>query len=78
MAWYLSREYGKTVKVNYNDLSLAAVRETHPSIIERMRSGELILPSVFVDDRLVSLGSVDYFIITKAIRQARENGNGKS
>ncbi|MGI5836012.1 MAG: hypothetical protein ACOX87_05890 [Chloroflexota bacterium] len=77
VAWYLSREYGDSVEVNYNDLSQAAVREKNPDIMEKMRSGELVLPSVFVDNKLVSLGSVDYFTITKAIRQSRENVAGE-
>ena len=47
-------------------------------MVNRIRSGELILPSVFVDDKLVSLGSVDYFTITKAIRRARDKEDDKS
>ena len=53
------------------------MREKNPDIMEKMRSGELVLPSVFVDNKLVSLGSVDYFTITKAIRQSRENVAGE-
>ena len=62
------------MQVNYNDLSQAAVRERYPRIVEQVRKGELALPTVFVDDEMVSAGFVDYFTIAKAIEDARENG----
>lgn len=40
-------------------------------MVEELRKGELILPAVFVDDKVVSLGYVDYFSVAKAIERSR-------
>lgn len=57
--------------MNYNDLSRAQVRQRFPQVVERLQKGELILPAVFVDDEMVSLGYVDYFSVAKAIERSR-------
>lgn len=54
------------------------MREKYPDIVRRMREGDLVLPAVFVDGKMVSLGSVDYFTISGAIRQTRDNGTGET
>ncbi|MHB0867948.1 MAG: DUF1462 family protein [Chloroflexota bacterium] len=71
VAWYLSREYGNSVQVNYQDLSRAPVRQQFPQMVEELRKGDLVLPAVFVDDEMVSLGYVDYFSVAKAIERSR-------
>ncbi len=73
MAWYLSREFGDTATVNYNDMAQAPAREKYPHIVDQLRKGALILPTVYLDEQVVSLGSVDYFALSKAIHQARDN-----
>ncbi len=57
--------------MNYHDLSRAPVRQQFPEVLEQLRKGDLILPAVFVDDEMVSLGYVDYFSVAKAIEKAR-------
>lgn len=78
MAWYLSREYGNTVEVNYNDLSRANVRQRFPQVVEKLQQGELVLPAVFVDEEMVSLGYVDYYSVAKAIERTRADGQPKA
>lgn len=45
-------------------------------MVERLREGEIILPTVFVDGERVSAGYLDYFTIVGAVEKARVNGNG--
>ncbi|HEX2988512.1 MAG TPA: DUF1462 family protein [Chloroflexota bacterium] len=78
VAWYLSREYGNSVQVHYNDLSQAEVRQRFPSVVEKLKKGEVILPAVYVDDEIVNLGYVDYFKIAKAIEQSRGKSQASS
>ena len=75
MAWYLTREYGDSIEVNYRDLSQANVREQFPAVMEQLQKGDLVLPAVYVNDKLASLGYVDYFEIAKALGPARGNGH---
>ena len=57
--------------MNYLDLSQAQVRQRFPQVMEQLKKGDLILPAVFVDDEMVSLGYVDYFSIARAVERAR-------
>jgi disulfide oxidoreductase YuzD len=63
--------------VNYNDLARPEVREKHPDVVREVENGQMVLPAVHVDGRVVSLGYIDYFIIAKAVEQARSGANGK-
>ncbi len=60
--------------MNYRDLSRTQVRQQFPQVVEKLQKGDLILPAVFVDDEMVSLGYVDYFSVAKAIERARSSG----
>ncbi len=50
------------------------MRQQFPQVVEKLQRGDLILPAVFVDDEMVSLGYVDYFSVAKAIERARSSG----
>ncbi len=64
--------------MNYNDLSRASVRQRFPQVMERLQKGDIILPAVFVDDEMVSLGYVDYFSVAKAIERSRSKQQATS
>lgn len=64
--------------MNYNDLSKAEVRERFPQVVAQLRKGDLVLPAVYVDEELVSLGYVDYFTIARALEKAQGNGRERS
>jgi disulfide oxidoreductase YuzD len=53
------------------------VHERYPELVKELKEGELALPVVYVDDRVVSVGHVDYFTIARAVEQARSSANGK-
>lgn len=57
--------------MNYHDLSKAPVRQQFPHLVEKLRNGDVVLPAVFVDDEIVSLGYVDYFSVARAIERSR-------
>jgi disulfide oxidoreductase YuzD len=63
--------------VNYNDLAKPEVRDRYPEVVKEIKTGELVLPAVYVDDKVVSAGHVDYFTIARAVEQARSSANGK-
>ena len=63
--------------MNYNDLAKPEVQERYPEVVRELKAGQLVLPAVYVDDRVVSAGHVDYFTIARAVEQARSSANGK-
>ena len=64
--------------MNYRDLSRTQVRQQFPQVVEKLQKGDLILPAVFVDDEMVSLGYVDYFSVAKAIERSRSKQQATS
>jgi hypothetical protein len=41
-------------------------------MLEQLQKGDLVLPAVYIDGNLVSLGYIDYFSISKAVENARK------
>lgn len=58
--------------MNYNDLARPSIRQQHPDMLEQLQKGDLVLPAVYIDGNLVSLGYIDYFSISKAVENARK------